>query len=704
MTLDATRQEFRVIKLFGSHDHDSALKADMFVTSFDRKPTYKALSYTWGGSGLTSRITLSGHPLAITNNLEEALRMIRRPAEDMVVWVDAVCINQADNAERTQQVQLMRQIYQSADEVIAWLGTVYGVNWRGLWSEELLVWHGDQRDAATVDAIMRNLEKSPMDFMTAFATGNPIVVCFCLLRMLAGDVHLDEIRFLGDSGVSGLLSAALTQLAMAPWWTRMWVVQEAVVADKVTLMYDRVVMPFRILEAGARYFSKHDATCCSRLAEYSMVLQGLKVVSQHVQDFGTARDMHHQKTPTNLGSLVTLFSTREATDPRDKIYSLLGLVSDWGGEPSLLPDYTKTNSCVYEDAALRIMRTSPQPLSLLSHRLPDTHLPLDPTLPSWVPNWHTAAQSPFWSLLPANPDAPKRNHPSPTLFNTGSGTTADTRPFSPGYATIPGSDAPAKRVLCVRGVRIGSVVRTLQYFQDRQSVREKIAKMLYPPPERGEDEYPYPLDGGYLPAAVAAGSDTTINPVVMTITSDAGVTTATSACTVREALLHTICAGVFPDKPPEPGSRDAEPTYRRATASDVASVAAWVDWAARQCHSRSPPPPTGVEDGTTVPPPLRDADTAVMAACIAHRVFVTDTGHVGIANMQEPLSVGSRQTATDVHVLAGGAKPFLLAPGGEMQVEGLEEMRSVSRFGGDCYIHGLMDGIGAGQGEEIYLV
>ena len=65
----------------------------------------------------------------------------------------------------------------------------------------------------------------------------------------------------------------------------------------------------------------------------------------------------------------------------------------------------------------------------------------------------------------------------------------------------------------------------------------------------------------------------------------------------------------------------------------------------------------------------------------------------------------SRRTATNVHMLAGGAKPFLLAPGGEMRVEGLEGVRSVSQFGGDCYVHGLMDGTaGAGHWEEIYLV
>jgi hypothetical protein len=38
------------------------------------------------------------------------------------IWIDAICINQQDISERTQQVQFMRCIYENAEQVLIWLG------------------------------------------------------------------------------------------------------------------------------------------------------------------------------------------------------------------------------------------------------------------------------------------------------------------------------------------------------------------------------------------------------------------------------------------------------------------------------------------------------------------------------------------------------------------------------------------------------
>jgi len=101
---------------------------------------YEALSYAWG-SGTdplplyiqgplpplpTGRVRGTGiednRCLNITRNLHAALTHIRDPYFDRVLWVDAVCINQQDNAEKGRQVQSMAKIYASASRVIVWLG------------------------------------------------------------------------------------------------------------------------------------------------------------------------------------------------------------------------------------------------------------------------------------------------------------------------------------------------------------------------------------------------------------------------------------------------------------------------------------------------------------------------------------------------------------------------------------------------------
>ena len=79
---------------------------------------YEALSYVWGFSSKTVAINLDGFKVPITQNLEYALRYLRRQTQSRRIWVDAVCINQADLDERSKQVSRMKNIYQQAFNVV----------------------------------------------------------------------------------------------------------------------------------------------------------------------------------------------------------------------------------------------------------------------------------------------------------------------------------------------------------------------------------------------------------------------------------------------------------------------------------------------------------------------------------------------------------------------------------------------------------
>ena len=75
---------------------------------------YTAMSYVWGNPEKTKIIYVDGIPLAITTNLFSALRDSRDKTKPMRIWVDAVCINQQDDKEKSFQVPLMGRIYASA--------------------------------------------------------------------------------------------------------------------------------------------------------------------------------------------------------------------------------------------------------------------------------------------------------------------------------------------------------------------------------------------------------------------------------------------------------------------------------------------------------------------------------------------------------------------------------------------------------------
>jgi hypothetical protein len=71
---------------------------------------------------MTERLLINDREFKVTRSLDQALRRIRRKWHRRALWVDQVCINQDDLAERSTQVLLMGRIYSSAQKVLSWLG------------------------------------------------------------------------------------------------------------------------------------------------------------------------------------------------------------------------------------------------------------------------------------------------------------------------------------------------------------------------------------------------------------------------------------------------------------------------------------------------------------------------------------------------------------------------------------------------------
>ena len=101
----------------------SLLSCSLRVVTLSKTPVYEALSYTWGEPVFSALMKCSpSGQICITENLSVALCHLSLKDRVRVLWVDAICINQQDLVERSQQVSLMRDIYEGADPVIVWLG------------------------------------------------------------------------------------------------------------------------------------------------------------------------------------------------------------------------------------------------------------------------------------------------------------------------------------------------------------------------------------------------------------------------------------------------------------------------------------------------------------------------------------------------------------------------------------------------------
>ncbi|KIN02711.1 hypothetical protein OIDMADRAFT_119868, partial [Oidiodendron maius Zn] len=123
--LDLQKRESRLLVLCPAFAQNDELVCNLFHASFDDElkiPKYEALSYEWGSLLPSYNLIINGAPFSIRKNLHDALISLRNQREGRVLWIDAICINQTDDAEKSQQVQIMHLIYSKADRVIGWLG------------------------------------------------------------------------------------------------------------------------------------------------------------------------------------------------------------------------------------------------------------------------------------------------------------------------------------------------------------------------------------------------------------------------------------------------------------------------------------------------------------------------------------------------------------------------------------------------------
>ncbi|KAF8859439.1 HET-domain-containing protein [Acephala macrosclerotiorum] len=119
--LDSERFQLRRLSLSPGDFHDPICGA-LETVSLGEHPKYEALSYVWGKDMAPTPIILEGTEIHITQNLDTALRHLRHGQMSRSLWVDAVCIDQSNVVERAEQVKLMNRIYRSASTVLVWLG------------------------------------------------------------------------------------------------------------------------------------------------------------------------------------------------------------------------------------------------------------------------------------------------------------------------------------------------------------------------------------------------------------------------------------------------------------------------------------------------------------------------------------------------------------------------------------------------------
>jgi hypothetical protein len=110
------------VVLHPASDFSAEIECSLKHVSFKNTIPYEALSWVWGDPQPRASISLDNGSLPITCSLEQALRHLRSATGTRTLWVDAICIDQRNIAERNRQVVLMKNIYSTCTTDLVWLG------------------------------------------------------------------------------------------------------------------------------------------------------------------------------------------------------------------------------------------------------------------------------------------------------------------------------------------------------------------------------------------------------------------------------------------------------------------------------------------------------------------------------------------------------------------------------------------------------
>ncbi|KAF5595051.1 heterokaryon incompatibility 6 OR allele [Fusarium pseudocircinatum] len=369
--LDNSRQEIRLLTLLPPRDGDAnihcTLSHAVLNNASSENPKYEALSYVWGEPDFSEPIILNNHTFYITPSLKYILSCLRqRDDQARVLWVDAICINQSDVEERGHQVALMREIYSNCQRDIAWLDPMIGnknVKARELYSHPDL----DMEEEWV---------KNGIDLMREIAEKNPQT-----LKELQDQARGGGYRLLDFS--QSMLSSVFRQPTL---WSRLWVMQELSLAPRLTLMSRDAELSWNVLKnlfKDEPYFDAfHMGRDSSHSPQYYKDFSEVFVPIKLIED---QRCLMTQGKGSKLMDVLVRFREMESTDPRDKIFGLLGLVTEDHG---INVDYTMSVPELYQQATASLI-TLARNLDILCQNpfeRPEGPTALDGQrkLPSWV--------------------------------------------------------------------------------------------------------------------------------------------------------------------------------------------------------------------------------------------------------------------------------------------------------------------------------
>lgn len=350
-------RDIRVITLLPPDPQPSnplKLEIKLEEVNIDQSPEYQAISYCWGGQQPRIPLLCNGRKLKITDNLALALWHLRQHiSEPIRLWADAICINQSDAKEKGIQVELMRDVYRTASKVHVWLG------------KDRPGWHIDCAFSflETVSDAVKDLDPPDTYIKPALRGLLPI-------RKVYDPDYYEH----------------LLHLLTIPWFSRVWIIQEVSLAhDAVVhcgnsqIQWMTMLKALWLLNQGdyLNFISWHDV---SRTMDETLPALDFFIT--------TCVENWRSTEGSDLFNLLVRHRSALASNPLDKVYGLLGLVTN-STNLGIKPNYEIDVTDLYFNVAVSIIKHSGSLDILTVPRHVDSKF----QLPSWVPDWSAGPSS-----------------------------------------------------------------------------------------------------------------------------------------------------------------------------------------------------------------------------------------------------------------------------------------------------------------------
>lgn len=352
LPLKPGEDSFRLLRLPAAENAASPLQCEIFdARSPEWGDRYVAGSYVWGSELKTKAIKINNQNFMVGDNLYDFLYACRshlEPQTSVVLWIDAICIDQLTGEERNHQVGIMANIYTQARCVCSWLGPadVYS-DWLYLYMSRF------QRMSA-----LNDYEQFVEDIKRFWAQSHP----FELVR--------EDQRSSNEPHLHAIITA-LFQLGQRDYFARIWITQEFVLARDVVLLFGTRYLRLQTLEEHLPWILTPNERISSNWSMYSF----------QKSTFYSYRKLRTGPWAMSFEGLFETYGSLASALPHDKVYALMGLAArDDKVRQSLIVSYNSTKYELLDD--LLRHGTFGQPLRFIRNALHQLDLHPSPGLSS----------------------------------------------------------------------------------------------------------------------------------------------------------------------------------------------------------------------------------------------------------------------------------------------------------------------------------